>query len=323
MNIWLQLQVGRHIRGRLRKYGVDLDDQTVNQRRARFGSRTGLLSTIDLRSASDAIATELVNKLLPTPWVCLLHELRSVNTLWPDGQWRKNEKFSSMGNGFTFELESLLFYAICSAMSENVSVYGDDIVVPTENYSRVTEMLEFCGFEVNTSKSYSTGLFRESCGGDYFGGFSCTPVFLRSLPRTVEDVVLLHNQVFRFCRESGLLVWQPFGKLLRKWRKRHPSFTGPMGYGDGHYHVDQAHAEGYSFCQAYQNGWWFRTLTRVYRKGVDSFDGATVRSFPAALCASTGPKAVRSIWASTMDRRYYRLKRERVWASCWPTTSWV
>jgi len=324
MNIWLQLKVGSHIRGRLKRFGVDLDDQVINQRRAKLGSKTGHLATIDLRSASDTVSFELVRQLLPIDWVCLLDDLRSKYTLWPDGVWRKNEKFSSMGNGFTFELESLLFYAISSAISTDVSVYGDDIIVPAEFFEEVVRFLEFCGFEVNTSKSYGSGPFRESCGFDAYLGSSCTPVYLRTLPKDLEDVVLLHNQVFRFCRETGMVEWRPFGALLKKWRRLFPHLVGPFGYGDGHYHVtwDEA-VPSLKKASSWVEGWWFSTLSRVYRKGVDSFDGATVRSFPAAICASTGPKRVRSLWGSTMDRRYYRYKKIRVLASFWPEASWV
>jgi len=128
MNIRLQLAVGSYIRNRLRKVGVNLDDQSINQRRARVGSKHGHLATIDLSSASDTIARELVWELLPYDWAALLDDLRSHYTKYPDGSVRRNEKFSSMGNGFTFELESLIFFAVSTAVASDVSVYGDDIV---------------------------------------------------------------------------------------------------------------------------------------------------------------------------------------------------
>ncbi len=323
MNIWLQLKVGRYIRARLKKFGIDLDDQSINQRRAMLGSKTGHLSTVDLKSASDTVALELVYQLLPIDWVCLLEDLRSKYTLWPDGHWKLNQKFSSMGNGFTFELESLLFYAICSSVSENVSVYGDDIVLPTENFERAVQLLSFCGFEVNTSKSYSSGYFRESCGENAYFGYSCTPVYLRELPKTLEDVVKLHNQVLLMSKRwDHFPSWEPWGSLLKKWRKHYPHLLGPMGFGDGHYHVTLDEARP---CRAkyWVQGWWFETVSRQYRGGVDSFDGATVRSFAAALCASTGPKRVRSLWDSTLDRRSYRYRKIRVLASFWPEVSWT
>jgi hypothetical protein len=331
MNIWLQLKVGRHIRSRLSRFGVNLDDQNVNRRRALLGSKTGHLATIDLKSASDTVARGLVEKLLPIDWVCLLNDLRSHDTLWPDGEWRRNSKFSSMGNGFTFELESLLFYAICKAITPNVSVYGDDIIVPTSSVSDCIRALDMFGFWVNVQKSFADGPFRESCGMDAFLGSSCTPVYLRSIPKSTEDVVNLHNRVLEFAQSYGLTPWSTFGRLLRKWRKRFPSFLGPQGQGDGHYHVNLDEACP-SRARFWVEGWWFDTLVREYRGGVASTEiTRRVGSYRltgnfgnagAALCAATGPKRVYSLYDSSLDRRKFRIKRIRALASSWPETLW-
>lgn len=182
-NIWLQLSVGSFLKHRLMKFGVNLEDQSINQRKALRGSLTRLLATIDLSMASDTLALELVYELLPIDWALYLDELRSKETLWPDGVWRTNEKFSSMGNGFTFELESLIFYALCCAVANNVSVFGDDIIVPTESFERVKHVLENSGFVLNSAKSFAEGNFRESCGMDAFCGVDCTPVYVRDFPK--------------------------------------------------------------------------------------------------------------------------------------------
>lgn len=322
MNIWLQLKVGRHMRSQLSRAGIDLANQSVNQRRARLASKTGHLATIDLRSASDTVSLELVNQLLPIDWVCLLDDLRSKYTLWPDNVWRKNQKFSSMGNGFTFELESLLFYAICSAVSGNVSVYGDDIILPTENFDRAVAFLKFCGFEVNTSKSFSTGPFRESCGEDAYLGESCTPVYLRALPESTWDVVKLHNQVDAFARRCNEMEWRKWGTLLHRWRKRFPTHLGPRGFGDGHYHSNLDEACPPRVGNGWE-GWWFLSNSPEFKKGVDSFKGYSVTSLAAGLCATLGPKAVRSLWGSTIDRRLVKYRTIRVLASFWPDALWV
>jgi len=325
MNIALQLSVGKVIRKRLSRHGIKLDDQSINQRRAVLGSKHGNLATIDLRSASDTVATRVVEELLPIDWVCLLDDLRSKYTKWPDGLTRRNEKFSSMGNGFTFELESLLFYAICSAVARDVSVYGDDVVLPTGFFQDACKLLEYFGFEINTSKSFSTGYFRESCGSDAFGGVSVSPVYLRSLPKTVDDVLKLHNRVSEFVGLDRYPQRKPWEQYLMKIRRRVPSLQGPKGYGDGHYHVD------YDFRVARRardglDGWWFNTFLRVYRKGVgDSVDGLEISSDAGyrAICASVGPKGVKTLWDSTFDRRLFTIRRTRVLANfCWPGISW-
>ncbi len=312
MNIRAQLAVGSYLRSRLRKHGVNLDDQSINRRRALLGSRTGHLATIDLSSASDMIARELVWELLPIDWACLLDDLRSHNTLWPDGSWRKCEKFSSMGNGFTFELESLIFYALASAVTGNVSVYGDDIVVPSESFSQVARLLTACGFKLNAKKSFSSGYFRESCGGDYFGGVDCTPVFLRSLPKTIEDVVKLHNQVRRFASVYQDRKW---ALLMRKWRTIFPCHVGPQGYGDGHYHVNWDEGS-FSLTPGGHESWRYRTRV-PYLDRSDEFELAP------SLCASLGPKGTLNLRHSALKRR---IRYKDIWGQCqfdWPDILWI
>ena len=74
--------------------------------------------------------------LLPEAWFDLLNDCRSQAVSYK-GEWIELNMFSSMGNAFTFELESLIFWAIanavcyCSGSRGHISVYGDDIIVPS------------------------------------------------------------------------------------------------------------------------------------------------------------------------------------------------
>jgi len=227
-NIWLQRTVGSYIRKRLKYSGVDLSDQTVNQVRAREGSITGSLATLDLKAASDTISYELVRQLLPDDWFTYLDKLRSPFTE-VDGKWVRLEKFSSMGNGYTFELESLIFYSVCACFTHDVTVYGDDIVIDSTVAATAVKALEICGFDVNTSKSFLSGPFRESCGGDYYNGVKVSPVYLRGLD-TVGEWINFHNRI----RERALFSIE----LLQAFRRKVPGYLGCVGYGDYHYHVN-------------------------------------------------------------------------------------
>jgi hypothetical protein len=323
MNIGLQLSVGSHIRKRLKQAGVDLDRQDINQRRALLGSKTGHLSTIDLKSASDTVAKELVWELLPVDWVLLLDSIRSRKTLWPDGSWRTNQKFSSMGNGFTFELESLLFYALASATAPNVSVYGDDIVVPTTHFHEVCESLESSGFKVNWNKSFYDGPFRESCGTDGFAGTLVTPFYLRAQIKCLSDVWLLHNGIRHTFRHA--LDCERWIRLLAKWRDIFPGHLGPHGFGDGHYHVSLDES-GATRDYHGLDGWWFHTYSKVFRVNVWGNDLKRVIplvDFAAVLCAVTGPKRPRSIWDTGADRREFKYKKSFVLSGpSWPGDLW-
>jgi len=232
-----------------------------------------------------------------------------------------------MGNGFTFELESLIFYAACSAVSENVSVFGDDIIVPTGRYEDVRNVLEHLGFSINQSKSYATSYFRESCGSDYFGGTDCTPVYLRRLPKSTGDVVKLHNAIVDFLKRGPGFPDSSWETMLASWRDVHTCHLGPSGYGDGHYHVNFEVATPHR-AASWIDGWWFKTW--IPRFAVNTLYGGRLEgSFPsrlgyAALCASTGPKASYRIFDTTLDRRQVNYKSGRVLASfCWPGIVWV
>lgn len=238
LNGMFQMALGRHIADRLRRRGVDITDQTRNQTLAWLGSVNGALATLDLSSASDTIAKELVYDLLPIDWAHHLSRFRTGTAKLPGGQLLRLEKFSSMGNGFTFPLETLIFYAIAwgacmvtHAWREvdflaSLSVYGDDIIVPTKSYALLVESLQALGFIPNKDKSFSSGPFRESCGKDYFSGIDIRPFYLKG-PLSGELVFVLHNYYVRTGRPE-------FGAIVLGWLDATLHLFGPDGYGDGH-----------------------------------------------------------------------------------------
>jgi len=224
INMWLQKGIGNYIRDSLRRTGINLNDQSINSSLARRGSLLNDLATIDLSSASDSVTRELVYQLLPETWYTLLDSVRSHVTII-DGEEHRNEMFSSMGNGFTFELESLLFYVLArattyfSGVSGIVSVYGDDIIVPTEIYDDLIWVLSVMGFEANAKKSFSDGPFRESCGGHYYDGYDITPFYLRKPLETVVDVIHIANSLRKWAEVPGLGILDPEVEDIWFWLK--------------------------------------------------------------------------------------------------------
>jgi len=218
LNIFLQKGVGNYIRVRLKRFGIDLSKQEINQFWAGIAHELDL-STLDLSSASDTIATELVYQLLPVDWALYLDEIRSPRYTLPDGSKHKYEKFSSMGNGFTFELESLVFFAICEAVQDYhrtavdwrfVSVYGDDLIIPRWAFDATVEVLSICGFDTNKSKSFKDGQFFESCGEHFYAGENVTPAYQKELLDEVE-AMRCGNRLMRWMQKHG----SPHGK--RAW----------------------------------------------------------------------------------------------------------
>jgi hypothetical protein len=166
-------------------------------------------ATIDFSSASDSISYEVVKELLPPRWFHLLDSARSRFGQQGESliEW---EKFSSMGNGFTFQLESLLFYAIARCVveylhesslsaSENfVSVYGDDVIIPVKCLDLFSAASSYFGFSMNLKKSQFSSCFRESCGAHFVSGVDVKPVYLKDSLSDVTSVFRLANAVRRF-----------------------------------------------------------------------------------------------------------------------------
>lgn len=220
-NGFLQKGVGKLIRRRLQRARLLLlpDAQEYHGVLAKLASRTGWLATRDLASASDCWCTELVRCLLPPDWCQVIFDLREEEGLLPSGETVRWEKISTMGNGFTFELQTALFAALVEAVCDKgslVSVYGDDILFPTRFVDKVDELLTFCGFTINTDKSFHTGKFRESCGAHYYDGRNVKPFYLTDLPRTIGDVINLHNDIVRWCQGRPTERWAPVWRACRE-----------------------------------------------------------------------------------------------------------
>lgn len=227
-----QKGIGSFLKQRLRRAGIDLSSQQRNRLLAERGSIDGTLATIDLSSASDTVSRELVWQLLPFDWASLLDQFRT-GTIEYNGKVVELEKFSSMGNSFTFELETLIFFALtygtCYHLgidTEDISVYGDDIIAPVECVALLKSVLEYSGFAVNSAKSFTSGPFRESCGADYLHGRDIRPFYLRE---KISDRVLfvMHNWLVR----HGEMQLAAF---VHDWTTPSIRLYGPDGYGDGH-----------------------------------------------------------------------------------------
>jgi len=207
LNMYIQKGIGGLIRSRLLRVSVDLNNQSINQDLAHEGSITGNLCTLDLSSASDTVSMKLVEELLPYDWVEAIKLCRSPFGTLPDGTLIEYQKVSSMGNGFTFELESLIFWAIVKSVitlfrpeESRLAVYGDDLIFSSSIFSTVCWMLDYCGFTPNKKKSFNSGPFRESCGKHFFKGVDVTPLYIRDDIKTPDRLIWFSNSIRRWSR---------------------------------------------------------------------------------------------------------------------------
>lgn len=220
LNMWVQQAIGDRLEKAINtKWGISLSDQQdVNRHLCYVGSRFGGLATIDLKSASDSISLNLLEAILPRNVLGILRATRSKETMLPNGDVIELHMVSSMGNAYTFPLQTALFLCAVSSVYRslgipmlrsdyrptrnvntfgNFGVFGDDIIVVVEAVPRLKRLLQLLGFVVNQTKSFSEGWFRESCGSDYFRGLWVRPVFSKDL-RSIQS---------RFALFNGLAWW--------------------------------------------------------------------------------------------------------------------
>lgn len=222
-NMCLQLAAGMYLEGALRHIGLDIrNQQQKNIAMAKRGSISGDVATLDLKSASDMISIDLVRALMPCEWFDLLIKLRSPTiTIQADGKSLNDDiqvelnMISTMGNGFTFPLMTLILVALIYGYRcihggptlfidwTNTCVFGDDIIIPVHEYNGFVDVLTKAGLIVNLDKSFSEGAFRESCGGDFLNGVDVTPFYVKSLA-SMADIYVVINQV---------LVWGERNKI--------------------------------------------------------------------------------------------------------------
>lgn len=233
LNIFYQLAYGKAMREALKKrtaHRVDLENsQAIHRQVAREASITGAFATIDLSQASDTVSSAFVKLCMPRRWYEVLDALRSpYTTIIQDGKSKVVllEKFSSMGNGYTFELETVLFLAVCCTAIQmaggspkpgiNVYAFGDDLIVPTEYSKDVIAALTYFGFKINDQKSFVSGPFRESCGGDYFLGRDVRPYFQKKEVNEPQHYISMANGIRRMA-DSGHRYSLRWHRVIRSW----------------------------------------------------------------------------------------------------------
>lgn len=199
----------------LTKGCLEFTDQDINNHLAREGS-VGGLATIDLKEASDRVALSLVRRVFPEPLVSALIAVRSVATRLPSGETLPLQKYAPMGSSLCFPVMACVIWSsITVALMQKYSysdpnrfvgrvfVYGDDVIVPEQDAADAIMALEAVGLKVNIDKSYTTGQFKESCGGFYFRGHDVSGITIRTpyssswSPETYASWIDYSNQFYR------------------------------------------------------------------------------------------------------------------------------
>lgn len=206
--------LGRVIEDRLRAFGYDIKHlQPVHGELAKIGSITGSLVTADQSLASDNITVALVNRIFPWRWANALNFGR-IGRVSLYGDTIESPTFATMGIGFTFPLQTLLFLVLLLAIRDHlnlgeetvISVYGDDLIYASEMHQLVVDVFPKLGLVLNLDKTFAEGYFRESCGQDYYRGIDVRPFHLgRATGRSAGK------------RRAEAYLYKAFNALIRRW----------------------------------------------------------------------------------------------------------
>lgn len=200
---------------------IGWDSQEDNRLLAQSSSRDGRLATLDLSEASDRVDYQHVRGLLEHfSWLNAAVDATRSRKADVNGHVFELSKYASMGSALCFPIEAMVFTTIVfvgiqqalkrplsksdiQSFIGSVRVYGDDIIVPVEFMQPVIEALEVFGLLVNRNKTFGTGKFRESCGGDFYDGVDVSVVRLREeFPqnrqnaRRIVSAVSFRNQLY-------------------------------------------------------------------------------------------------------------------------------
>lgn len=223
LNVGLQKWLGNLLAEVLLKAGINLETgQSLHQKLIRSLD----WATIDFSAASDSYGTGLVDYLFPSFVTNALMKVRSGTFVYtqyqrvelPDGtsredtrDWRERANvYACMGNGTTFPILTLIVWAIGRACSAHTTfAYGDDLIVKTTAAKKVFHAFRFCGFEINTEKSFFEGPVRESCGAYTREGTALRSYDIKSC-NNLADVITTCNKIYRYIK------WSPWKE---RWKK--------------------------------------------------------------------------------------------------------
>lgn len=192
---------------------IDFRSQEPSREKTLESSRTGEFATVDLSSASDRLSLWVIERVFrkSQDLLNMINATRSIYCVDGTGSGAfsliKLRKMACQGCAYTFPVQSMV-YAIAAisvrlyesnyspyprkgvdrkvnlkaiyTAARKVRVFGDDIIVPSQDVPVLAHLLLDLGLKVNASKTHHMGHFRESCGMDAYKGNNVTPLYLHS-----------------------------------------------------------------------------------------------------------------------------------------------
>jgi len=223
---------------------INFTDQTINQTHAINSSEDGISATLDMSSASDLVPYELALSMFDSvpDLKDSIASCRSKKAQMPDGSIIELKKFASMGSALCFPIEAMYFYTLCIMallekrnlpptflniikVKNKVYVYGDDIIVPSNDAEIVTHTLQKYYCRVNADKSFAIGNFRESCGMDAYDGNRVVPTYIRRpSPCNKQDA----NEIISWVKASNQFYLRGYWATSNYMIKHVEAITGRL-----------------------------------------------------------------------------------------------
>lgn len=187
-------------------------------------------ATIDFSKASDSVHYDCVEFFFPRHVFSYIASTRSYSTWISDLDLTiPNAKISPMGNGFTFEIMTIILLSIARELDSEARVCGDDVIINNQSADAFIRIASSIGFTINNQKTFVNSNFRESCGGFYHDDFGYLETYELTYIKSIRDLYTTCNKLQRMISnapEGSNIEWMV--KLRRNLMHLVPAFAkGP------------------------------------------------------------------------------------------------
>lgn len=152
-------------------------------------------STIDLKNASNSNWLAFIRWYLEDTALLNMLEKARIGVVEYKEEYHHLNMIAPMGNGYTFEVMTLILLSITREFDSFAHVFGDDIIVDDIVAEDVIETLQSIGYNINTQKTFVASSFKESCGS-----FICDNQYITSFDmkfsENVTEAISTVNKVF-------------------------------------------------------------------------------------------------------------------------------
>ena len=195
-----------------RRYGIQLGF-TQNVQRNRIFDYANC--TVDFSNASNSTRFDSVNFLLGSTAFMRKHlNVSRIAHCYYKNEFHYLNMFSPMGCGSTFELMTWILTAAARLFDKDATVFGDDVVIKSEALPRFLALTAALGYNINVTKTFTEGTFRESCGS-----FICQGQPIKSFQfewaEDYYDAVILTNKL-RLVRHGIPVLEELYMRLINK-----------------------------------------------------------------------------------------------------------